>query len=266
MDFIRSKQASPRWPKNLTYAAKRSDVTKRFHGRKKNGRKKERKKKEWPTDLKATLGGFKHFTSDLGAAPHDQRVAVSNLGTQILVGQIVGAIHVGHLAQKLDASFPQLLGNENRGLVKRSFLAGGARCDSRRGGGGWNLHDQVVRFGGCWPAGWGHHSSHGQSGALEGNTGTELCLTLRQCHFRGWGGGWRQELGSGQSGPHQRCHYKCSKEEWSLLVAAMMSAPYQHQHQHHHPSISPMSTLNHPMPTSNRINVHTPSSSLCSAK
>jgi hypothetical protein len=46
-------------------------------------------------DLEPAAGGFKDLARDLGATPHDERVAERDLGAQLLVREIVRAVNVG---------------------------------------------------------------------------------------------------------------------------------------------------------------------------
>ncbi|RDX79026.1 hypothetical protein CR513_40599, partial [Mucuna pruriens] len=67
-------------------------------------------------DLEPAGGGLEDLARDLGAAAHDERVAERDLCAEFLGTEVVGAIHVGEVLQKLQPCFAQLLRDQHRRL------------------------------------------------------------------------------------------------------------------------------------------------------
>lgn len=67
-------------------------------------------------DLEAAGGGLEDLAADLGGAADNEGVAEGDLGAELLLGEVVGAIDVGELAEELDAGVVQLLGDKDGGL------------------------------------------------------------------------------------------------------------------------------------------------------
>lgn len=84
-------------------------------------------------DLEPPLRRLEHVAPDLRAAPHDEGVAERHLPAQLVVGEAVGAVDVGELAEELQAGLAQLLGDENRRFARGRA---GDGVDDEGGGGG----------------------------------------------------------------------------------------------------------------------------------
>lgn len=69
--------------------------------------------------LELPLGGLEHLPRDLGPAPHDQCVAAGDFLTELLWREIVEALHVPELAEHLEPSLSELLGDEYGRLGSR---------------------------------------------------------------------------------------------------------------------------------------------------
>lgn len=75
-----------------------------------------------PDDPKPTAGGLEDVAADLGAAPHDESVAERDLGTELLGGEVVGAVDVREALEEVQPTPAEFLGDQDTGLRVR--LAG----------------------------------------------------------------------------------------------------------------------------------------------
>ncbi|KAL0414975.1 UNVERIFIED_CONTAM: hypothetical protein Slati_3329400 [Sesamum latifolium] len=69
-------------------------------------------------DLEPALGCFKHLARHLGPTPHNQRVALGDLGAQILLRQIVQTLNIAVAPQQMEAGFSEFLGDQNSRLLR----------------------------------------------------------------------------------------------------------------------------------------------------
>ena len=66
--------------------------------------------------LQPATGGLKHLAADLGPTPHDQSIAERDLGAELLGAEVIRAVHIRELLQKVEPGLAQLLGDQNSGL------------------------------------------------------------------------------------------------------------------------------------------------------
>ena len=66
--------------------------------------------------LEPPSGRFKHLAANLRSAPNDDRITERDLGAELFGTEIVRAIHVSELFEKLQPSLAELLRNQNSRL------------------------------------------------------------------------------------------------------------------------------------------------------
>ncbi|CAA7409781.1 unnamed protein product [Spirodela intermedia] len=67
-------------------------------------------------DTEPTAGRLEDLAADLRAATHDKGIAEGDLGAELLLREVVGAIHVGKPFEDLQTRLPELLRHQYRGL------------------------------------------------------------------------------------------------------------------------------------------------------